>query len=113
MKVSGAPGLAARQMDGWTSIYSAGLTLTPQLLRNILRQAGGFLYADDAVTGICADRNYLSVFAKTAGPRKLKLPSPARLRDALSGETVGTGNEFAVPFKEGEARLFAIEPSRQ
>lgn len=106
---AGEPGLTIKAMDGWTSVYSAGLVFSPELLRNILSFSGGFLYADDAATGICANRNYLSVFAKTDGIRKLRLPEAATLRDLLTGEQVGSGSEFSMSFKQGEARIFAIE----
>lgn len=105
-----SPSLAIRKMDGWTSIYSASPLLNAKLLRNILRQAGGFLYTDDAETTVCANRNVLSLFAKTDGVRTVRLPQASRLRDLLTGESLGTGNQFTIPLKASEARIFAIEP---
>lgn len=107
------PGLAVRSMDGWTSIYSSGLVLTPQLLRNILASAGGHLYVDDAATAVCATDRLLSLYAKNAGTRQVRLPKPAVVADLLTGERLGVGTEFQVQLKEHEARLLSLTPPQE
>jgi len=108
MKAANAPGLAVRQMEGWRSIYVSPTLLSPEFLRNMLRSAGGFLYSDDVSTGICANSNYLSLFARSAGSRTIKIPVKASLEDLFSGEILPAATEFQVDLKANEARLYAI-----
>ena len=75
-----------------------------------MRSAGGFLYVDDAAINVCAHRDFIAVYPRTPGARKLALPRKAVLSDCLSGEQLGPGREFTLRLEANEARIFAISP---
>ena len=83
------PGWSSRQMDGWTSIYSAAMQLPAGLMRNIARAAGVHIWleTDDA---LYTDGQFVG---RPCGHRRreaLRLPTRATVFDALSGKPLAT-----------------------
>jgi hypothetical protein len=103
------PGFAVREFDSWTSVYCSVPVLPPAVIRNMAREAGAHIYADtdDAVA---ANDWMLCVCAASDGPRTIRLPKPATLVDALSGETTAKdASQFEVDMQYGETRVWKLE----
>lgn len=104
-------GLARKAMDGWTSIYCAAPLLTPALLRQLVRAAGGHVYLDTG-DALSVDRRFLCIHAATDGDKSLYLPSLAMVRDAMSGAILSAGTTTVrLSMKRGETRLLETLPA--
>lgn len=105
---SGRPAVAVKTGDGYTTLYLGTLTVPATLLRNCARLAGVWLYAD-AGEVVQTDGRWLALTASEAGLKTVRLPRPASVRNALTGELLGTGiREWRVELKKGETRLYEI-----
>jgi hypothetical protein len=103
------PGLLVKEQAGWTSVYSSAPVLPSALLRNIARAAGCHIY-DDANDVVYADKNFLAIYATSAGPRTVHLPRTARVVDLLDNKTLAEGtSQFTVSMSANESKLFALE----
>ncbi len=106
---SDRPGLVVKSANGWTSIYSSAMQLTPALMRNIARSAGVHIWldSDDA---LYTDGQHVGVHAATAGTKSLRLPGPYRVFNARSGQAVTTGGlTVAIPLQQAETALLRLE----
>lgn len=102
------PGFVVKEMDDWTSAWSGLPVLPPVILRNIARQAGVHIYSDgdDFVT---ANRFMVALHARYAGERVIRLPEPATVYDAMTGETVAERtHEFGVELRRNETGLWLL-----
>jgi hypothetical protein len=99
--------LAMKRTPAWASVFCGGLQVSAEVLRELARDAGAHVYCEtnDVING-CP--GFLSIHATTAGEKTLLFPSPVRLRDLVSGETlhVPTRNH-RITLRAGETRLFA------
>ncbi len=109
LKETAHPGFAIRKMDGWTSIYSSAPVLSKELWRNIFEYSGVFFYSDDPDTAITVNRSMLSLYARTAGKRTLRLPRSARLREVFTNRTWEAASEFEFEMKLYETMLLIKE----
>ncbi len=103
----GRPAAAMRRMNGWTSIYIAGLYAPPELLRNIARAAGAWIYSD-ANDVVEADDGFLGITATQAGRRRVKLPRAMPVADALTGRLLGRLSSWQLQLDLGECRLYEL-----
>jgi len=101
-------GAALSEQDGWRSVFIASLYAPPELLRNIARSAGVWIYCDtnDVVLG---DGHFLSLAASEEGEKILHLPRPSTLTDSLTGQKVASGRRITLRMKKGETRLFWVQ----
>lgn len=109
---SSRPGLVAKKMDGWTSIYSAAMTLPPSLMRRIARDAGVHIWleTDDA---LYTDGQFLGVHAATDGAKRILLPSRCKATNAITGKDVPVENRtVTLPMKRAETVLLSLSPKR-
>lgn len=107
---SDRPGLVVKQLDGWTSVYSAAIELPPALMRNLARMAGAHIWleSDDA---LYADAQVAAIHAATDGVKQLELPSQFRVRELISGKSLDIhGRTIRVPMKRSETVLLRLEP---
>jgi Beta-galactosidase len=103
------PGLLVKEQGGWTSVYSSAPVLPAALLRNIARAAGCHIY-DDANDVVYANKDFLAIYATSAGPRTVHLPRTSRVVDLLENKTLAEGaSQFTVSMSANESRLFALE----
>lgn len=104
---TGAVGLARRRHADWTAVFSAAPLAPSALLRALFRDAGVHLYAEGNDV-VYANAGMVALSASAAGERTLRLPRPARLTDALSGETLACDAHHTVtlPMKRHETRIF-------
>jgi hypothetical protein len=101
-------GLALQAMDGWMSVYCAAPLLTPALLRNLARAAGGHVYLDTG-DALSVDDRFLCVHAATDGHKTLHLRAPATVQDAMSGAVLAEqATTVTLPMKRGETRLLEL-----
>lgn len=109
---NGKPGLVSKQLDGWTSIYSAAMSLPPSVIRNIAREAGVHIWleTDDA---LYTDGQFAGIHAAQDGVKVLHLPAGCRAEDAITGQAVAVdGTTVALPVKRAETALLRLLPLR-
>jgi len=82
-------GLAIKDMDDWTSVFTAAVPVPAELLREMARHAGAHVYAEENDV-VMASRNFLSVHSVRPGRRTIKLPATSPVWDA-------TGPTAAAP----------------
>ena len=104
----GQAGLVAKQLPGWTSVYSAAPVLPHTLLRALAQRAGVHLYAP-AGDVVYANRSLLAVSVNQGGPRTLHLPGRADVFDLYQGQDVGQAlSQFTVDIPPCGTRLFRL-----
>jgi len=81
------PGLAVKEMDGWTSVYSCAPRISKQVIRNLARTAGLHSYIDTEDM-ICVAPEMILVHGTGAGKRTIHLPEPADVVDLWTDETL-------------------------
>ncbi|MFC1692438.1 beta-galactosidase [Candidatus Latescibacterota bacterium] len=103
------PGLLVKELDGWTSVYSAAPIVPAAILRNIARDAGCHVYSE-ANDVIYANRNFLAVYSPSGGERIIHLPRKARVIDMLEDKVIAKGAEkFTLFMNDNETRIFLLE----
>ncbi len=109
----GKTALAARSRDGRRSIYSGAPCLPSGLLREIARDAGVHIYAenDDA---FYANGAYICINANGYGTRTIRLPRPSAVRDLIQNKPVATqGGVIELNLKDKQTALFSIEEATE
>jgi len=107
-KDSDTAAVAVREEPTYSTVYAGITTLPSGFLRNCARQAGVHLYteSDDVVQ---TDGRWLFISTTSAGTKEIRIPRPARVRDALTGQSIGEDiSRWQVNLKQGETRLFEI-----
>ena len=105
-KLSQQPGLCRTRMDGWTSVYSAAPGVGANVLRALAKSAGVHVYLDENAV-VYANASVLSVTVVAPGRRRILLPQPTDVVDAISGLRVAEQTtSFECDFRERESRLF-------
>jgi hypothetical protein len=106
--------IAARNLDGWTSIYSAVAPLPRDFLRDAARRAGVHLFHDDAQDAVYANREYFTLAAgPSSGGRTIHLRDKATVQDLAAGGVIASDSlEFTVTMKPHEVRIFSLNAER-
>jgi len=102
----GKPGFAVKQVEGWTSIYSAAIPSSTELIRRIARSAGVHIYCEkDAVLMI--SRHFLCLASKQAGePLKIHLPYRTDVYDVYRNQWIAEESEsFMLEVPADSTRL--------
>jgi hypothetical protein len=103
------PGLIVKKQAGWTSVYSSAPILPAALLRNIARAAGCHIYSD-AGDVVCANRNFLGIYAPGGGSRIVRLPRQSRVLDLLENRILADGvTEFPLKLAPNNSVLLKLE----
>ncbi|MHB9139030.1 MAG: hypothetical protein ACYC4Q_06480, partial [Victivallaceae bacterium] len=104
---TGKTGWAVRRFKDWTSIYIAiPGAFTPELLRNIVREAG------IEPVGPCNDVTYsgngfITIHALSSGNKTLHLPGKCDLLDLVNGKSAGKNiDTISFQMQAGETRWF-------
>jgi hypothetical protein len=102
---------AVSERDGWRSVYIAGLAAPPELLRNVARLAGVWVYCEsnDVVLG---DGKFLALAAASDGEKLLRLSQPATVSNCLTGKVITRGSEVRMSLKKGDTALLWIQGER-
>jgi hypothetical protein len=106
-----APGLLEKDLGTWRSVWSAAPAIQAPVLREIARRAGVHIYSE-AGDQVLATRTLLAVHAATTGRRRIRLPAPSDVTDALTGKPIGRGiREFKAPLEWGVTALWRLQPA--
>jgi len=110
----GTPGFGRKAHPQWTSVFSAAPCMPPEVLQALLEEAGVHLYTRSRDV-IYANRSMVACQACSAGKKKLRLPRPASLTDALNGAVVQPRSDGSheIVMKRHETLIFWVgEPMR-
>ena len=106
---SNRAGLVVKEMDGWTSAFSAAPILPAAVLRAIAADAGAHIYVDSDDT-VYANRSLLSLTVNEGGPREVRLPRPATVIDLFTEDVVvEQGASFTVDMAEKSTALWRLK----
>ncbi len=114
-RASNKVSIAMRTQGGWSSVYIAEPSLTPEVLREILRLFEQHLYigpTEQKLTEtIYATGNYVAIHARQAGERMITLGRFCNVED-LFDPSIGwpEKDSFYLPLKAGETRLIKLSP---
>ena len=104
-------GPATVAMEGWKSVYAFEYkTLTPEVLRTIIKQAGVHLYVDGECP-VYANERLLAVHTKEGGEQTIRLPRICkRVVNVYNGQTVAENvSAFTYRFMTPDTALFETE----
>ena len=106
---AGQVSLAVKEMDGWTSVYSAVPNMPQVMFRNMLKKVGGHIYTDSGSDVIYANNNYVALHSIFAGERTVELPGNYTVYDVFNRKIISTNTDsFTVTLSGKETRLFRI-----
>jgi len=99
------PGLAVKELDGWTSVYSVAPRLSRQLLRNLAKIANIHSYLDTEDM-VCVSPELILIHGVGKGTRNLTLPQAADVIDLWTGKTLASqATECPVEMSECDTKL--------
>lgn len=104
-------GRAGIRGDGdCTAVWSVAMPLPPEVLRACARYAGCHVWCEEGHQVYASD-SMVSVHSVTAGPVEIRLPRPCRVRDAISGEMLGSAPVETIAFDcmPPETRVYLLE----
>ena len=105
---SGDTLVAAAKDTSGLRVYIGTTDVPAAFLRNVLKASNVHLYVDSDDV-ISADARFLAISATEDGVKRVYLPTPTTLRDALDGRLLGENmTSLEVPMKKGETRLFTL-----
>lgn len=80
-------GLAVREMDGWTSVFTTAVPLPAALWRNLARRAGAHVYSESGDV-VLADASIVALHSLAGGAKVLELPQESAVEDLVTGSLV-------------------------
>ena len=106
----GRPAIAVRQYDNWTAVYCAQSQLSAEFIRNLAKLAGIHQYIDTQDV-VWANESMLAVCVDKTGPRRIRLPRPAKVTELYSGNVISEEpvTSFTVYFPENATLLFKLD----
>jgi hypothetical protein len=106
---TGLVSVAARQMEGWRSVFCGEPTLTAEFFRGLCRYAGVHLYATSGEDYLYVEDGWLTIHATRDGTRTLYLPQPSGLYDLNEGRLLGEGlREYSASLRARTTYCFYI-----
>ena len=106
----GVSGPVKVNMDGWISVYSFEYsTMTPLVLKEIIKNAGVHLYTDEE-NPVYANERLVAVHFKDGGVKKIAFPKLCKkVVDVFSREVVAeNSSEFTYSFKTPDSVMFEM-----
>ena len=99
-----------RDLDEWTSIFTAAIPLRAALLKQVAREAGVHIYCDDPDIAVFANEHYVTACNDgRAEDVALRLPGRATVSDAVTGEALAQGaDSILIPMRSKEVRILAL-----
>ena len=102
-------GLGIRDMDGWTSVYSAAPCLDVALLRNLMKLAGCHCYSENSGDIVYTSQNYVSLHSATAGNKTIQLPGNYSVYDVFAGEFLSMDtNQITYYHEANDTHIFRL-----
>lgn len=96
------PAFLRRKLNTWSSVWSGAPELPAMILQQLVRDAGVHMYAE---TGdqVFVWNDMFALHAAFSGSRRISLPRPAEVRDALTGKVISRGEpEFLNEMQRGD-----------
>ncbi|MFN4033859.1 MAG: hypothetical protein ACK4ME_09665 [Fimbriimonadales bacterium] len=110
---TGLPSLAVCDHATWKAVFLGERRLTPELVRALVRWAGGHIWLD---TNDLVQTRYpwVHVHARNGGARTLLFPIPLSVYDPAEAALVAESTmEHRLYLQEGESRLLLVAPHEQ
>jgi hypothetical protein len=86
-----------------------GVPFAPrQLLAEILSGVGVHRYDTNFEDVVRGDSRLLAIHTKNGGPRDIRLPRPAKVCDALTGEPIGQGDHISVKLSPSTTAIWKL-----
>ncbi len=105
----GKAGLAVKQMENWTSIYSGAMNLPVELLRNILQQSGVHIYSQNSNDVVFTNNNYVSIHSGIAEQKTIKLDGNYAVYDVINGKWYSMNTDTITYYHNAnETSLFRL-----
>lgn len=105
----GAAGLAVKNMDGWTSVYSAAPCLNVELLRNLLKLSGCHIYDENKDDVIYNNNHYVALHSDTAGVKTITLPDNYSIYDVFEQKFVSMDdNTITYTHEANDTHIFRL-----
>ncbi len=105
----GKVGLAVKEMDGWTSVYSGAMNLPVELLRSILKQSGVHIYSENSNDVVYVSNNYVGIHSGISETKTIYLDGYYAVYDVMKGEWVSMNtNVITYEHVANETSLFRI-----
>jgi hypothetical protein len=83
-----APGFCVKHFADWTSVFVSAPMLNAFILRNIARESGVHVYADQNDV-VLPGRSFLTLHAREAGEKLVRLPEPTDVYECYDGRLIG------------------------
>ncbi len=105
----GKTGLAVKEMEGWTSIYSGAMNLPVELLRNILKESGVHIYSENSNDVVYVSNNYVGLHSGIAEEKTIKLNGNYAVYDVVNKKWYSM-NTDTITYTHGtnETSLFRL-----
>ena len=105
---NGQPGLAVFRQGKSTCVFSGGWTLDVPFMRELARRAGVFVYSD-TTDPLEANEKLLTLHARFAGRKSVRLPRKTTVLDVVSGRIVAqNADRFEFDMKLHDTALFYL-----
>ncbi len=106
---NGKTGLAVKEMDGWTSIYSGAMNLPVELLRNILKKSGVHLYSENSNDVVYVNDNYVGIHSGIGEQKTIKLNGRYAVYDVINGKWYSMNTDtITYTHARNETSLFRL-----
>ncbi|MBE6388635.1 MAG: hypothetical protein E7043_00505 [Lentisphaerae bacterium] len=99
----------SRKFAGWRSIYFGTADVAPAKFRDILDEAGVFIYSktDDVIS---VSRSAMMLLGSTPGVKNIQLPGRRNVRNLRTKELIGEDiDRFSITLKQGETLLLEMQ----
>lgn len=107
----GSPGLVVKAFDDWVAVYSAVPINNRDLLRWLAERAGVHLYIDTPDL-LWANQEMVSICVDEAGPRTIRLPQSAAVKELYSGQQLSpSGDSVTIDFEANATQVLLLTPT--
>ena len=98
-----------KNMDGWTSVYSAAPCLSVELLRNLLKLSGCHIYDENKDDVIYNNNHYVALHSDTAGVKTITLPDNYSIYDVFEQKFVSMDdNTITYEHEANDTHIFRL-----
>lgn len=102
------PGIVATGAGRGLTVYSAAPFMPREVLAAILREAGVHRYLGESADVLRADERFIALHTAGGGQRTLRLPRAATVIDALTGQTLGSGQMLEIDTEPDSTLLMEL-----
>ena len=108
MQLSGLTGFALKKMNGWTSVYCAYPGMSPELFRNIFREAGCHIFTEGN-DSIYYNGRFIGIYTSSHGRKNIFLPSKTNIYNVFHRKNIAyQTNFFEAELPAAKAELYFL-----